>query len=229
MPVRTAAALAPRFNAFDDLRLTNGENPTSRVNEFTYTKGTEIYGEGEPAVYVYQVKKGAVRSYKLLSDGRRQISEFHLVGDIFGLTSSEYHRFTTEAVIDTTLSLINRESLETRARTDGPVARNLLSMTARDLKHAEDHLLLLGRKDALEKVATFLIEMDKRLTAAGAMTLPMVRNDIADYLGLTVETVSRALSQLHRAGIVSVAGKQSLRREITILDRRQLLSLDLQD
>ena len=163
MFVRTAATPAPYFNAFDDLRLTDGENPFGRLNEFTYKKGTEIYGEGERAVYVYQVKEGVVRSYKLLSDGRRQISEFHLVGDIFGLTSSEYHRFTTEAVIDTTLCLIEWKSLETRARTDGPVARNLLSMTARDLKHAEDRLLLLGRKDALERVAAFLIEMDKRL------------------------------------------------------------------
>ena len=227
--MRTTAAPAQCSNAFDDFRLTNGENPIGRLNEFAYKRGTEIYGEGEPAVYVYRVKEGAVRSYKLLSDGRRQIGEFHLVGDIFGLTSGEYHRFTTEAVVDTTLWLIERQSVETRARTEGPVARNLLSMTARDLKHAEDHLLLLGRKDALEKVATFLIEMDKRLSATGVMSLPMARSDIADYLGLTVETVSRALSRLGRAGIVSFAGNQCLRREITILDRLKLLSLDLQD
>ena len=79
---------------------------------------------------------------------------------------------------------------------------------------------------ALEKVATFLIEMDKRLTAASVMTLPMSRHDIADYLGLTLETVSRALSRLRRAGVVSFDG--STQREISILDRRQLLSLDLQ-
>ena len=228
MFVRTAAT-APNSNALGDPRLTIGENPIGPVNEFTYKEGTKIYGEREPAVYVYQVKEGAVRSYRLLSDGRRQIGEFHLVGDIFGLPSGECHRFTTEAVVDTTLWLIERQSLEKTARTDGPVARTLLSMTASNLKHAEDHLLLLGRKDALEKVATFLIEMDKRLRATGVVTLPMSRNDIADYLGLAVETVSRALSQLRRTGIVSVAGDQHLRREITILDRQQLIALDLQD
>jgi CRP/FNR family nitrogen fixation transcriptional regulator len=113
----------------------------------------------------------AVRSYKLLSDGRRQIGAFHLVGDIFGLTTGESHRFTSEAVEDTTLRLIKRRKLELMAATDAMVTRNLLSLIASSLRHTEDHLLLLGRKDALERVATFLLEMDKRLAIAGAITL----------------------------------------------------------
>jgi CRP/FNR family nitrogen fixation transcriptional regulator len=194
------------------------------LSEFAYKRGTEIHGENEPADYVYQVKKGAVRSYKLLSDGRRQIGAFHLVGDIFGLTNGENHRFTAEAVVDTTLWLMKRRSLEVISQTDGVLARNLLSLTTRSLQHAEDHMLLLGRKDSLEKVATFLLEMDKRL--ADAMTLPMSRRDIADYLGLTLETVSRALSRLRRAGAISLAVDTP--REITILDRKLLLALNLQ-
>jgi len=222
--VRTITDRASRRNTLNDLGLTSGSNPIVCLNEFAYKRGTEIHGENEPADYVYQVKKGAVRSYKLLSDGRRQIGAFHLVGDIFGLTNGENHRFTAEAVVDTTLWLMKRRSLEVISQTDGVLARNLLCLTTRSLQHAEDHMLLLGRKDSLEKVATFLLEMDERL--ADAMTLPMSRRDIADYLGLTLETVSRALSRLRRAGAISLAGDTL--REITILDRKLLLVLNLQ-
>ena len=224
MFVRTITDRASRRNTLNDLGLTSGSNPIVCLSEFAYKRGTEIHGENEPADYVYQVKKGAVRSYKLLSDGRRQIGAFHLVGDIFGLTNGENHRFTAEAVVDTTLWLMKRRSLEVISQTDGVLARNLLSLTTRSLQHAEDHMLLLGRKDSLEKVATFLLEMDKRLV--DAMTLPMSRRDIADYLGLTLETVSRGLSRLRRAGAISLAGDTL--REITILDRKLLLVLNLQ-
>jgi CRP/FNR family transcriptional regulator, nitrogen fixation regulation protein len=196
------------------------------VSEYTYEKGNEIYGEKEPAEYVYQVKKGAVRTYKLLSDGRRQIGAFHLDGDVFGLTSGETHRFTAEAVVTTTLRLIKRKSLEATAGADRVLARNLLSMTTQSLQHAEDHMLLLGRKAALERVAAFLLEMDKRLADSDVISLPMTRHDIADYLGLTLETVSRALSRLRRAGAVGFSG--ATQREIMILNRKHLHVLDLQ-
>ncbi|MEH2511843.1 CRP/FNR family nitrogen fixation transcriptional regulator [Nitrobacteraceae bacterium AZCC 1564] len=195
------------------------------LSEFKYNRGTEIYGEAEPADYVYQVIDGAVRSYKLLSDGRRQIGAFHLVGDIFGLENGDVHRFTAEAIIDTTVRLVKRVSLEHVAAEDLIVARNLLNMTTTNLQHAEDHMLLLGRKTSLERVATFLIEMDRRLTAAGVMALPMCRRDIADYLGLTLETVSRALSYLNDKKILEFIGQNQ--RQIVLLDRGQLAELDL--
>jgi CRP/FNR family nitrogen fixation transcriptional regulator len=165
-----------------------------------------------------------VRSYKLC-DGRRQIGAFHLVGDIFGLVNGGEHRFTAEAIVDTTVRLIKRESLEVVAESDVFVARNLLSMTTSNLRHAEDHMLLLGRKTALERVAAFLIEMDNRLTAAGIMALPMSRRDIGDYLGLTLETVSRALSRLHELDAISFIG--NTQRQIVLRDRQQLANLDL--
>jgi CRP/FNR family nitrogen fixation transcriptional regulator len=194
-------------------------------SEFKYSRGTEIYGEAEPADYVYQVIDGAVRSYKLLSDGRRQIGAFHLVGDIFGLENGDLHRFTAEAIVDTTVRLVKRISLEHVADEDIIVARSLLSMTTTNLQHAEDHMLLLGRKTSLERVAAFLLEMDRRLTAAGVMALPMCRRDIADYLGLTLETVSRALSYLSDKKILSFIGQNQ--RQIVLLDRGQLSELDL--
>jgi CRP/FNR family nitrogen fixation transcriptional regulator len=206
--------------------MTSDSSALVNLSEFSYRKGIEIYGEKEPAEYVYQVKSGAVRSYKLLSDGRRQIGAFHLVGDIFGLENGTEHRFTAEAIVDTTVRLVRRQSLEMVARSDAMVAGNLLSMTTNNLQHAEDHMLLLGRKTSLERVAAFLIEMDKRLTAAGVLALPMSRRDIADYLGLTLETVSRALSRLHELGILGFVG--NTQRQIVLLDRHQLASLDLQ-
>jgi CRP/FNR family transcriptional regulator, nitrogen fixation regulation protein len=195
------------------------------LNQFRYSKGTEIYGESEPSEYVYQVTEGAVRSYKLLSDGRRQIGAFHLVGDIFGLENGELHRFTAEAIVDTTVHLLKRISLEQIAEADTLVALDLLNMTTSNLQHAEDHMLLLGRKTSLERVAAFLLEMDHRLTSSGVMALPMCRRDIADYLGLTLETVSRALSYLHERGILGFVGQSQ--RQIVLLDRSRLAELDL--
>jgi CRP/FNR family transcriptional regulator, nitrogen fixation regulation protein len=195
------------------------------LSEFKYRRGAEVFGEAEPAEYVYQVIDGAVRSYKLLSDGRRQIGAFHLVGDIFGLENGGMHRFTAEAIVDTTVRLVKRVSLAHVAESNATVALDLLNMTATNLKHAEDHMLLLGRKTSLERVATFLLEMDHRLTAAGVMALPMCRRDIADYLGLTLETVSRALSTLHDQGILGFLGQTQ--RQIVLLDRPKLAELDL--
>ena len=195
------------------------------LSEFKYNRGAEIFGEAEPAEYIYQVIDGSVRSYKLLSDGRRQINAFHLCGDIFGLENGNNHRFTAEAIVDTTVRLMKRVSLAHVAETDATVARDLLNMTANSLRHAEDHMLLLGRKTSLERVAAFLLEMDGRLTAAGIMALPMCRRDIADYLGLTLETVSRALSALHDEGILGFIGQTQ--RQIVLLDRPKLAALDL--
>jgi CRP/FNR family nitrogen fixation transcriptional regulator len=100
-------------------------------------------------------------------------------------------------------------------------------MTVRNLQHAESQLLLLGQKDSLEKVAAFLLEMDKRLTGTGAITLPMTRRDIADYLGLTLETVSRALARLKRKGAIGFT--DATQREITLLNKQRLLVIDPQD
>jgi CRP/FNR family transcriptional regulator, nitrogen fixation regulation protein len=208
-----------------DFGMTSESNPIVSLNEFTYKKGTEIFGEKEPAEYVYQVRTGAVRSYKLLTDGRGQIGSFHLAGDIFGLENGDVHRFTADAIVTTTVRLLKRQSLERVAERDAVVSRNLLGMTTHNLMHAEDHMLLLGRKNSLEKVAAFLLEMDKRLYATGIVALPMSRRDIADYLGITLETVSRAISRFHRAGLLQFIGTNQ--REISLRDRAGLESLGL--
>ena len=192
------------------------------ATEFTYRKDEEVYGEDEPAEYVYQVIRGAVRTYKLLSDGRRQIGAFHLPGDVFGLESGAAHRLAAEAILDTTLRLVKRKSLEQSAQNDVRVARDLWSITSGELRHAENHMLLLGRKTAMERVATFLLEMDRRLAKSGMIALPMCRRDIGDYLGLTLETVSRALSELQQQGVLGLSGA----RQIVLRNREHLADLE---
>jgi CRP/FNR family nitrogen fixation transcriptional regulator len=190
---------------------------------FSYGKDEEIYGDDEPAEYVYEVMSGAVRTCKLLDDGRRQIGAFHLPGDIFGLESGLTHRLTADAVIDTTVRIVRRRSLEAAAQNDIRIANALWAMTARDLRHAEDHMLLLGRKTASERVATFLLEMDRRLTVAGMIELPMCRRDIGDYLGLTLETISRVLSQFQSEGMLGLSGA----RHIVLRNRQRLCGMNI--
>jgi CRP/FNR family transcriptional regulator, nitrogen fixation regulation protein len=193
-------------------------------SEFKYIKNSEIFGQAEPADYIYQVVEGAVRTHKLLSDGRRQIGAFHLPGDIFGLENGNIHRFTAEAIVDTTVRLIKRQSLDREAKTDAAMVQNLLKMTADNLQHVESHLLLLGRQSARERVAAFLLEMNRRLKSQGAIALPMARRDIADYLGLTLETVSRELSAYQRQGYLRLAGP--MQREITVLNPAGLAEVE---
>jgi CRP/FNR family nitrogen fixation transcriptional regulator len=217
---RTKAAPPPFANPDQFCALTGHVGLVA--SEFSYRKDEEIYGEDEPAEYVYQIIRGAVRTYKLLSDGRRQIGTFLLPGDVFGLESSNSHRLAAEAIIDTTVRLVKQSSLEQAAGVDVQVARKLWRMTAGELRHAEDHMLLLGRKSAMERVANFLLEMDRRLAVAGMMALPMCRRDIGDYLGLTLETVSRALSQLQDEGVLGFSGA----RQIVLRNRERLRNMD---
>lgn len=193
------------------------------VSEFSYGRDEEIYGEGEAAEYVYQVISGTVRTHKLLADGRRSIGAFHLPGDVFGLEAGDTHRMAAEAVVDTTVRLVRRRSLEQAAGKDVAVARDLWSMTSEELRHAEDHMLLLGRKNAIEKVAAFLLEMDRRSAKVGLLALPMSRRDVGDYLGLTLETVSRTFSQLQADGVVAFSGGA---RQLVLRDRQRLRDMD---
>ena len=194
------------------------------ATEFRYSKSAEIFGETEPADYVYQVVEGAVRSHKLLSDGRRQIGAFHLPGDIFGLENGDLHRFTAEAIVDTTVRFVKRRSLESAVNCDPAMARALLTMTAQNLQHVENHMLLLGRKTSQERVAAFLLEMNGRVSGPGVVALPMSRGDIADYLGLRLETVSRALSDFQRKGYLTFVGTNQ--RKVVVLNAAGLTEID---
>jgi len=198
--------------------------PRALCSEFKYHRGSEIFGEGEHAEYIYQISYGAVRTYKLLADGRRQINSFHLPGDMFGFENSETHRFTAEAIVETHVRIMKRCNLLDAMPSEAAGSKKLIGFVTENLQHAENHMLLLGRKTSLEKVAAFLLEMDGRLAHPDVMTLPMSRRDIADYLGLTLETVSRALSILRDDKILRFHG--TTQREVEMLDREKLAKLD---
>lgn len=155
----------------------------------------EIFGDDEPAEYIYKVVSGAVRTYKIMSDGRRQIGAFYLPGDIFGLETGPTHRYSAEAIGAATVRVVKRSAIMALAERDCDAARELWTFTARELHRVQEHLLLLV-KSAQQRVACFLLEISERLAASDAVDLPMSRQDIADYLGLTIETVSRTMSQL---------------------------------
>jgi CRP/FNR family nitrogen fixation transcriptional regulator len=193
-------------------------------HEFKYKSGAEVFGEAKPAEYVYRLREGAVRTYKILSDGRRQIGAFHLPGDMFGLENGDVHRFAADAIINTTLWLARRESVFV-GRTEVSAALATLKLINRSLEHAENHLLLLGRQSALEKTAAFLLEIDRRLEQPPLVILPMTRQDIADYLGLTIETVARTLSKLRHQGVLSFIGQSQ--RKIVLHDRPRLAQMAL--
>ena len=161
-----------------------------------FARNTEVYGESEQAEYFYQVVSGAVRTYKVMQDGRRQIGAFYLPGDVFGLEAGKDHAFSAEAVVDSVVRVARRATIVAHAARDGDLAADLWTHTAGGFRLAQEHMLLLGRKNAEERVVSFLLDMARRESAIEVVELPMSRQDIADYLGLTIETVSRTLTQL---------------------------------
>ena len=157
-----------------------------------------------------------------LNDGRRQIPSFHLPGDFFGIETGEEHRFTAEALGNTTV-IDRRGSLDTLPTGGEALSRQIIAAMMRALERAQAHMLLLGRKSAVEKIAAFLLDLAERETDHGHIDLPMSRTDIADYLGLTIETVSRTLTQLERQGIIAMPAQ---RRSIVLRNTAALQHLD---
>ncbi|MGA8390192.1 MAG: helix-turn-helix domain-containing protein [Pseudolabrys sp.] len=215
---RTANNPLPRAHIssgsfFDSISLMGATMP--------YTRDAEIYGENEPADYVYGVISGAVRTYKILGDGRRQIGAFYLPGDIFGLEADDEHSFSAEAISDAKILVIKRSALLALAERESEVARQLWSVTSQELRRVQDHILLLI-KTAKERVGSFLLEMAKRCPSGNDVELPMSRQDIADYLGITIETVSRNLTKLENSASIKVTSA----RHIVLCNRRALGLLD---
>jgi CRP/FNR family nitrogen fixation transcriptional regulator len=186
-----------------------------------FARNAEIYGEDEPAEYLYKVVSGAVRTYRVLNDGRRQIGSFLLPGDMFGLEAGATHGTSAEAIVDAVVLVIKRSAVVALAERDPEVARQMWTLTALELGRAQNHMLLLVR-NAQERIAAFLLEMAERVPGAESVDLPMSRQDIADYLGLTIETVSRTLTQLE--GEAAIALPTS--RRVVLRNRSALTRLN---
>jgi len=176
--------------------------------KMSFAKDEEIFSQDEDADLVHLVVSGVVRTTRLLSDGRRQVGDFYYPGDLVGLETGQVHRFSAEAICDSIVLVVRRSALSAFAG-DEAINRAIWEAARREFERTQDHLLVLGRKTACEKVASFLMSLahrDPQSTALGRVYMPMSRQDIADYLGLTIETVSRMLTQLQGAAVVEFDG-----------------------
>jgi CRP/FNR family transcriptional regulator, nitrogen fixation regulation protein len=186
----------------------------------SFTRNSEIFGEDEPADYLYKVISGCVRTYRILSDGRRQITGFYLPGELFGLAFGADHTESAEAIADSKVVVLKRRALDAVAERDAAITRELFALTGRELRRVQDRILLLI-ESAQERVVGFLLEMADRLAAERTYELPMSRQDIADYLGLTIETVSRTLTALEGRAAIEVGGS----RRIVLRNRAALAAM----
>lgn len=182
----------------------------------------ELHEQDDAAIHCYQIVSGCLRTVKLMEDGRRQIGDFLMAGDLLGFDATDHYTFGAEAVSATVLRRYKRATVEALADTDPAFARWLRQRAAQHLQAAQAHTLLLGRKCASERIAAFLLDMSSRAPRAanGTIVVPMCRVDIADHLGLTIETVCRNLTQLHRAGTIVLT-----RGSVEIRDRAALQHL----
>lgn len=187
-------------------------NPTelpefSRImTRAVFEAGTRIFDEGDPADQVFNVTSGVIKVYKLLPDGRRQVTGFLIAGDFLGLANEEDYAYSAEAVTAARLCRFPRKKLEAMLDSFPAVERQMLLVASHELAAAQEQMLLLGRKTAKEKIASFLLLFSVRYRKRGLpdnpIHLPMSRNDIGDFLGLTTETVSRTFTQLKSSQMI---------------------------
>jgi len=166
----------------------------------TFDRNEEIYAQDDEVEFLYRVVGGVVRTSRLTVDGRRQVGDFYYAGDIFGLEPGPDHRFAAEALDECEIIVVRRSAVRAFAG-DAELDRAILEATRQEMERLQDHVVMLGRKSARERVACFLMSIAQRQEEP-QVDLPMGRQDMADYLGLTIETVSRMLTQLQGDAIV---------------------------
>ena len=176
--------------------------------------GAVLIREGEPAPHVFNITSGSIRVYKLLPDGRRQITGFLFAGDFLGLAIGETYVFSAEAMEASTVCRFRKGPFRALVANSPPLEHMLLHRTSHELAAAQNQMLLLGRKTAIERMASFLLDLPghdpARPSAPGHVRLPMKRGEIADYLGLTIETVSRVLTRMKVKGLISIPSQNEL-------------------
>jgi CRP-like cAMP-binding protein len=192
----------------------------SQLVSVTYNvrRGEEIFGEGEDAQFAYKLVTGSVRVCKMLTDGQRHISCFHLPGDVFGLERTATHRLSAEALEDSQILMFRRSQVQRVIASDLNAAHQMLGVFIRKLDNAEAQMFRLGRQSALQRVAAFLAEIERRLGGRSPLELPMSRRDIGDYLGLSIETVSRSISQLQRRQAIDRVEPRRMHLDETKID-----------
>ena len=185
------------------------------VHDVELDAGQPLIDEGEPGDHVFNVTSGALKVYKLLPDGRRQITGFLFRGDFLGLVRNDTYVYSAEAVCPSTVCRFHRKDLDRVQKEYPHLERRLFEMASNELGEVQEQILLLGRKTAMERLASFLLMLSKRSAARGdsanPVDVPMSRDDIGDYLGLTTETVSRTFSRLKKAGLIVLEPDRKVR------------------
>ena len=203
--------------------LARPERPTVLISEVgrlgmmgtlvSFQRGAHFYGESDPAEYLYRLATGMARGYRMTSEGRRQVVAFYMPGDLFGFELGGDHSFSVEAVCNAKVRMIRLSALSAIEPLEGGLAEMLRISLARELRRNQDHIRRLGQT-AQERVASFLLEIAQRIPNNGTIDLLMSRQDIADYLGLTIETISRTLTHITRIGAIAILRA----RRVTIRD-----------
>ena len=195
------------------------------TNERPLTAHEHLFMAGDSQTHIYQVLDGVVGVYKMLTDGRRQIVSFCYPGDLIGVEQSGTWMHHGEALCDARVRCISLATIEALVKSEPGFGQALVASLATELAETRDQLLSLGRKSALEKVATFLLRISRRNQRENLdetrLFLPMTRSEMADYLGLTIETVSRNITRLKTTGLIRLESMNQVR----ILDMEQLTEL----
>jgi CRP/FNR family nitrogen fixation transcriptional regulator len=223
--MRTAFYRGPKLLRRKRGRRSPASSSTSRRRLFdlmgtptSFSRNEKIFGKGAPGKYFYKVESGCIRTCDTLNDGRRWIGTFYLPGDFFGLEARKQHTISAEAITPSSVRVIKRETLVSRAARDIVVVKYLLDIAATELQRTQNHYVLL-LKGAQERIVDFLLEMKNRQRGQNEVDLPMTRLDIADYLGLTIETVSRVLTRLKSVSAISLpTSRHVILRDLSALN-----------
>ena len=175
-----------------------------------YSAGAAIFWEGDPAGQIFDIADGVLRVYKVLADGRRAIVGFIYPGDVLGVSFQRRYPFTAEAVTDVKVRRVSRGRFFSLVNKSPALRPQLFALLCDEMSAAQDQMLLLGHKSAEERVVSFLLAVHRKSAVGNDIQLPMGRLDMADYLGLTIETVSRMMTSLTRRGLIAAAGRQAL-------------------
>lgn len=198
---------------------------TEIVDDIVAAPGRSLFFEGDPAEHVFVIREGCARVYKLLADGRRMITGFLFPSDIVGFADEGHYAYGCEAITEVTACRMPRARLYEFFSKYPALERRMLEIATNELAAAQDQMLLLGRKTALEKLASFLYFLlrrhERRNAGSNRLMLPMSRSDIGDHLGLTTESVSRCFTQLKKRGVIQLDSAQ----RVTITDRAALMRL----
>lgn len=201
-----------------------GRLAASRTHQ-SLAAGETLLEEGEPATHLFNMIEGAVKVFKLMPDGRRQITGFLFAGDLLGLAFNDTYTYSAEAITPVKLCRFPRRQLERLLDEFPRMEKRLLAMASNELAVAQEQMMLLGRKTAHERVASFLLTLARREARAGRdgerLSLPMTRTDVADYLGLTTETASRVFTSLKKQGYIALEAAAT----VVITDRDALEEL----